>query len=267
MLTSNYLVRDYAVVQCIINTLIFCFLTKSSCLLTGYSVLRQKTRCKNLALMKSPSEDVPMRKAILLVTLPAFNPRARKIPLLLVMFVSMALIGCIVNTPINVGELKIEAPSELTLPIEAEVRIDLSQQERSRMYTVSCCGRPRLSAGSPMLSAAIKTFRRGFSNVTSSADQKSHLVVRAKSEVKTSSVTGIHSANVIARIQKPDGAVIGEFVGSGSEISGAVAHPIALENAFIKAFIEILSQLMTDNEFLTLVRGGYFKMPPKNGNF
>lgn len=119
-----------------------------------------------------------------------------------------------------------------------------------------------------MLNAATKTFRLAFSNVTVRIDvgeevpSNVHLVVKVKSLVKTSWDTGVHSTQVLVRVEKPDGTVVGEFVGSGSEISKSVANAIALENAFIEAFMEVLSDLTTNEKFLTLARSRYFDTPP-----
>ena len=198
-----------------------------------------------------------------MVSLPAYNLYVQKIALLLALFISMALVGC-ENTPIKVEELKVKAPPELTLPIEAQVRIDTSERELAKSHTVydpRMSWNPTLWQGGLMQSAATQTFKRVFSNV-SIPDQKPHLVVRAKSQVKTSVSTGIHSAKVTALIEKYDGAVVGEFVGTGSEISKDIANSIALSNAFIEAFIEILSQLVADKKFLSLVEEGYFDAPP-----
>ncbi|MDP2811469.1 MAG: caspase domain-containing protein [Rhodocyclaceae bacterium] len=149
--------------------------------------------------------------------------------------------GC-VAMPVKIDELVFEGAHKVKLPIQGQVIVDMSPDDRKKVLAVS---RWNFNEGEYLHNAALKVLGRLFRDVYGSEHtNQGNLVVTVSGNGHVDIFWGTYTANATAHVKLPDGTNIGRFSAEGSESSAMINDTTALENAYIQAFRKIGEQML-----------------------
>jgi hypothetical protein len=142
------------------------------------------------------------------------------------------------------------------LPANAKVSIYMTPSELNKRYECVFCkglvSQPIISLddGKRMQHAAIKVFSSLFKEVSPNQEsQKLHLVARINGTTNYNRFWGAYEADATVLLYSGNGTLIGTFNAKATETSNP-SDTVGLENAYIKAFEKISSQML-ENEILS----------------
>ncbi|CAG0987724.1 hypothetical protein RHDC4_02297 [Rhodocyclaceae bacterium] len=160
----------------------------------------------------------------------------------LLLAVAWLLQGC-TAMPIDVKQLSFEGAKKVTLPIQGQLVVDMSPDDRKKVYTVS--SRWNLNEGEYLYNASLKVLGRLFRDVYGSEHTNvGNLVVTVSGNGHVDVFWGTYKANATAIVRLPDGTNVGRFSGEGTEQSGMVNDTVAFENAYVRALQQIGEQML-----------------------
>lgn len=170
----------------------------------------------------------------------------------------LSICACGFNRP---ASIVIENRLGTELPANARLSVYMTPSELNKKYVPGICyscGIQALVAGSMISldegkriqSAAIKVFSRLFKEVSPNQEsQKVHLVARINGTTNYSYFWDTYEADATVLIYSGNDTLIGTF-NAKATVRSRVSDTVGLENAYIKAFEKISSQML-ENEILS----------------
>jgi S1-C subfamily serine protease len=184
-------------------------------------------------------------------------PRSGYIRPILVIAASLVLFGC-VAVPIDVNTREFDTESAFGLPIRGRAEMLLPLGDADRKIVVGD-GFPvlTLNDGEAITNAAGKVFAKVFDKVgiRGKVDDP-QFVLKIKGEAEVHRIWAVYRVEVVVRLETGSDETVGTFRAEGKARSGLVNDQLALENAYIEAFLKAASLLIDDRRFVGLVWDG-----------
>ncbi|MEJ2380656.1 MAG: trypsin-like peptidase domain-containing protein [Gammaproteobacteria bacterium] len=181
------------------------------------------------------------------------NNRPARAAALVLITVAALLAGC-TATPINVKDLQVKPTQAVSLPIDARAEIAVPVGEGRRKIQVRAWA---LDDGAAIKKTAVALFSKVFRKVAMRGEIRDpHFTIRVRSQASVDTYWGTYKAHVSTDIVYGNGQPFGHWEATGSASSGMVNDQVALENAYKKAFHDIVQQILSDPQALALLRRG-----------
>jgi hypothetical protein len=112
--------------------------------------------------------------------------------------------------------------------------------------------------------AAIKVLDQAFTQVLPSGElQNPNWIARVSGSTHIDQVWGTYTANAHLALYDANNDLIGGFDGKGQQMSALVNDSNALENAYIKAFVQITDAMLQNEKVISSLRYG---SPPQSSS-
>jgi hypothetical protein len=165
--------------------------------------------------------------------------------------------------PIREESITLEKKSSLTLPLQAKTAVYMSPEQLRKQYVFKhLFSEYRFEEGMTIQRSAIKVLSRAFAQVLPSEEiQSPNWIAKVSGSTHIDRVWGIYTANAHLALYNSKNELIATFDGKGKDDSMLVNDLNALENAYIKAFVQITDAMLANETVLLTLQSG---SPPKH---
>lgn len=174
---------------------------------------------------------------------------------LLLIFSLLLTLNACTAVLIKPEDIYIDNKSHIEIPINARLSIFMTPVELNKKYRA---GHFVLDEGRRIQNAAIEVFSKLFHQALPSQDsQKPHLVANISGSSYINIALGSYNANATVLLYYGNGDFVARFNENASTVSVLYNDPIALGNAYIKAFEKISNQILLNKDLAQYFISGF----------
>jgi hypothetical protein len=174
----------------------------------------------------------------------------------LLLFLSLA--ACSV-APIRKESITVQNTAGLSLPAPAQLAVYMSPEDLRKQYILRhLFSEFSFEEGMTIQRAAIKVLSRVFAQVLPAGElQNPHLIAKVSGSTHIDRVWGNYNAEANLTLYNASNNLIGRFTGKGRHMSALVNDTNALENAYIKAFLQVTDAMLRSDSVVSELRHGF----------
>ena len=172
--------------------------------------------------------------------------------------VFLSLAACTV-APIRKESITVQNTAGLSLPAPSRLAVYMSPEDLRKQYILRhLFSEFRFEEGMTIQRAAIKVLSRVFVQVLPAGElQNPNLVAKVSGSTHIDRVWGNYSAEANLTLYGANNNLIGRFTGKGRQMSALVNDTNALENAYIKAFLQVVDAMLQSDNVAFELRHGF----------
>ncbi|MFH1076045.1 MAG: S1C family serine protease [Pseudomonadota bacterium] len=163
-----------------------------------------------------------------------------------IFFSLIVMLNACTVAPIKPEDINFDKVSQTKIPVDARLSVFMTSEESNKKYEVRQGWNSwSLDEGRRIQNAAIEVFSKLFQQALPNQDSKKpHLIAKVSGSSYIDAFWGTYKTDATVFLYYGNGDFIGRFNAKTGTVSGMVNDVIALENAYIKAFEKIASQIL-----------------------
>jgi hypothetical protein len=174
------------------------------------------------------------------------------------LLVFMSLAACTV-APIRKESITVRNTAGLSLPAKAQLAVYMSPEDLRKQYILRhLFSEFRFEEGMTIQRAAIKVLSRVFAQVLPAGElQNPNFTAKVNGSTHIDQVWGNYTAEASLTLYNASNDLIGRFSGKGRQMSALVNDTNALQNAYIKAFLQVTDAMLASESVVSELRHGF----------